>query len=139
MREGGSSLHTPFHIFKILETQKIYIKMYKRTVKIIDIFNQVLGGRSDKRKEKGMHTSLASEDSYQKRATLKHSHIHYLIFFPQCPLEVSIHHNPHSMEGEETRFGILMTYLQPHCQIQSLDSLPCGRLYPRTLELKFEF
>lgn len=81
MREGGSSLRTPFHTFKILETQKIYIKMYKRTVKMIDIFNQVLGGRSDKRKEKGMHTSLASEDSYQKKSHTKafsHTLSHFL-------------------------------------------------------------
>ena len=58
-------------------------------------------------------------------------------FLSQCPLEVSIAHDPLSIEGEtQVQSDYDLSVHSTHCQMQSPSSLPCWRIYSRTLELK---
>lgn len=93
-----------------------------------------------RRREKDINTvhSYQGRKSYQKWTTAQvSSHELDFIFFSQCPLEVSTAHDPLSTEGEtQVQSGYDLSVHSPHCQMQSPSSLPCWRIYPRTLELK---
>lgn len=75
---------------------------------------------------------------YQKQTTAQVSSYELdLIFFLQCPLEVSIAHDPLSIEGEtQVQSDYDLSVHSTHCQMQSPSSLPCWRIYSRTSELK---
>lgn len=92
------------------------------------------------RREKDINTfhSYQGRKSYQKQTTAQVSSYELdLIFFLQCPLEVSIAHDPLSIEGEtQVQSDYDLSVHSTHCQMQSPSSLPCWRIYSRTSELK---